>query len=148
SRLCDGTPAVVVSRTGLVWSHVAQRSVTAPRSGRAGDPPTRHGRLRTHLGSPAHPRRGTRGRHPGGHGPAPRAPGHVHGRQAHRAGGPPRRRHPRRRRGPGGRITWHGPGQLVGYPIIALADPIDVMEYVRRVEQALITTCARLGVEA
>lgn len=48
----------------------------------------------------------------------------------------------------GGRITWHGPGQLVGYPIIALADPIDVMEYVRRVEQALITTCARLGVEA
>lgn len=47
----------------------------------------------------------------------------------------------------GGRITWHGPGQLVGYPIIALADPIDVVEYVRRVEQALITTCARFGVE-
>lgn len=47
----------------------------------------------------------------------------------------------------GGRITWHGPGQLVGYPIIALTDPIDVVEYVRRVEQALITTCARLGVE-
>ena len=47
----------------------------------------------------------------------------------------------------GGRITWHGPGQLVGYPIIALADPIDVMEYVRRLEQALITTCTRLGVE-
>lgn len=48
----------------------------------------------------------------------------------------------------GGRITWHGPGQLVGYPIIALSDPIDVVEYVRRVEQALITTCARFGVEA
>ena len=48
----------------------------------------------------------------------------------------------------GGRITWHGPGQLVGYPIIALTDPIDVVEYVRRVEQALIATCARLGVEA
>lgn len=47
----------------------------------------------------------------------------------------------------GGRITWHGPGQLVGYPIIALADPIDVMDYVHRVEQALITTCARFGVE-
>lgn len=47
----------------------------------------------------------------------------------------------------GGRITWHGPGQLVGYPIIALTDPIDVMEYVRRMEQALITTCDRLGVE-
>lgn len=48
----------------------------------------------------------------------------------------------------GGRITWHGPGQLVGYPIIALADPMDVVDYVRRVEQALIATCARLGVEA
>ena len=48
----------------------------------------------------------------------------------------------------GGRITWHGPGQLVGYPIIALAEPVDVVEYVRRLEQALIATCARLGVEA
>lgn len=48
----------------------------------------------------------------------------------------------------GGRITWHGPGQLVGYPIVALADPVDVVEYVRRVEQALIATCASLGVEA
>lgn len=47
----------------------------------------------------------------------------------------------------GGRITWHGPGQLVGYPIVSLADPIDVVEFVRRIEQALITTCARLGVE-
>lgn len=48
----------------------------------------------------------------------------------------------------GGRITWHGPGQLVGYPIIALTDPIDVVEYVRRVEQALVTTVAHFGVEA
>lgn len=47
----------------------------------------------------------------------------------------------------GGRITWHGPGQLVGYPIIGLTDPIDVVEYVRRIEQALIITCTRLGVE-
>lgn len=47
----------------------------------------------------------------------------------------------------GGRITWHGPGQLVGYSIVSLADPIDVVEFVRRIEQALITTCARLGVE-
>lgn len=47
----------------------------------------------------------------------------------------------------GGRITWHGPGQLVGYPVIALADPVDVVEYVRRVEQGLIDTCRALGVE-
>jgi lipoyl(octanoyl) transferase len=47
----------------------------------------------------------------------------------------------------GGRITWHGPGQLVGYPIVKLADPIDVLDYVRRLEQALIACCERLGVE-
>ncbi|MHA6803043.1 lipoyl(octanoyl) transferase LipB [Salinifilum ghardaiensis] len=41
----------------------------------------------------------------------------------------------------GGKITWHGPGQLVGYPIIALTDPIDVVDYVRRLEQALISVC-------
>ena len=46
----------------------------------------------------------------------------------------------------GGRITWHGPGQLVGYPIIKLADPIDVMDYVHRVEAGIIHTCERLGV--
>jgi lipoyl(octanoyl) transferase len=45
----------------------------------------------------------------------------------------------------GGKITWHGPGQLVGYPIVKLADPIDVVQYVRRVEQALITVCDELG---
>ncbi|QDZ42961.1 lipoyl(octanoyl) transferase LipB [Corynebacterium sp. sy039] len=38
----------------------------------------------------------------------------------------------------GGRITWHGPGQLVFYPLIKLADPIDVVDYVRRIEEALI----------
>ncbi len=38
----------------------------------------------------------------------------------------------------GGRITWHGPGQLVGYPIVRLPEPFDVIEYVRRVEQVLI----------
>lgn len=46
----------------------------------------------------------------------------------------------------GGRITWHGPGQLVGYPIIKLADPIDVMDYVHRVEAGIIHTCKRFGV--
>lgn len=46
----------------------------------------------------------------------------------------------------GGRITWHGPGQLVGYPIIKLADPIDVMDYVHRVEAGIIHTCERFGV--
>ncbi|WP_345629087.1 lipoyl(octanoyl) transferase LipB [Rugosimonospora acidiphila] len=45
----------------------------------------------------------------------------------------------------GGKITWHGPGQLVGYPILTLPDPIDVVAYVRRVEQLLITVCGELG---
>lgn len=48
----------------------------------------------------------------------------------------------------GGRITWHGPGQLVGYPIVRLADPIDVVAYVRRLEDLLIGVCAALGVTA
>ncbi|MFP5345420.1 MAG: lipoyl(octanoyl) transferase LipB, partial [Actinomycetes bacterium] len=48
----------------------------------------------------------------------------------------------------GGKITWHGPGQLVGYPIVRLSDPVDVVAYVRRVEQVLIDACADLGVEA
>ncbi|MDL9937347.1 lipoyl(octanoyl) transferase LipB [Gordonia sp. ABSL1-1] len=46
----------------------------------------------------------------------------------------------------GGRITWHGPGQLVGYPIVRLAEPLDVVEYVRRLETALIAVCAGVGV--
>jgi lipoyl(octanoyl) transferase len=45
----------------------------------------------------------------------------------------------------GGKITWHGPGQLVGYPIIGLADPIDVVNYVRRLEESLIAVCTGLG---
>jgi lipoyl(octanoyl) transferase len=45
----------------------------------------------------------------------------------------------------GGKITWHGPGQLVGYPIVKLPDPVDVVAYVRRVEQLLIDVCAELG---
>ena len=46
----------------------------------------------------------------------------------------------------GGRITWHGPGQLVGYPILHLPDPLDVVSYVRRLEELLIITCERFGV--
>ena len=45
----------------------------------------------------------------------------------------------------GGKITWHGPGQLVGYPILRLPDPVDVVAYVRRVERVLIDVCADLG---
>ncbi|WP_019204188.1 lipoyl(octanoyl) transferase LipB [Tsukamurella sp. 1534] len=45
----------------------------------------------------------------------------------------------------GGKITWHGPGQLVGYPIVKLASPVDVVDYVRRIEQALIEVCTGLG---
>lgn len=47
----------------------------------------------------------------------------------------------------GGRITWHGPGQLVVYPIIELADPIDVVDYVRRLEEAAISALRELGLE-
>ena len=46
----------------------------------------------------------------------------------------------------GGKITWHGPGQLVGYPIMRLPDPIDVVGYVRWLEQVLIDTIAEFGV--
>jgi lipoyl(octanoyl) transferase len=48
----------------------------------------------------------------------------------------------------GGRITWHGPGQLVGYPIVGLAEPMDVVDYVRRLEEALIRVAHDLGVAA
>jgi lipoyl(octanoyl) transferase len=45
----------------------------------------------------------------------------------------------------GGKITWHGPGQLVGYPIVKLPRPLDVVAYVRRMEQLLIDVCAEFG---
>lgn len=45
----------------------------------------------------------------------------------------------------GGKITWHGPGQLVGYPIMKLPRPIDVVGYVRWLEQVLIDSIAELG---
>ncbi len=48
----------------------------------------------------------------------------------------------------GGKITWHGPGQIVGYPIVRLPDPIDVVAHVRRIEDMLINVCANFGVES
>ena len=48
----------------------------------------------------------------------------------------------------GGKITWHGPGQLVGYPIVHLPSPMDVVSHVRRIEAMLIDVCDELGVTA
>ena len=48
----------------------------------------------------------------------------------------------------GGKITFHGPGQLVGYPIVALPDHVYVVDYVRRLEEALIRVCGDLGLAA
>ncbi len=47
----------------------------------------------------------------------------------------------------GGLITWHGPGQLVGYPLVRLPEPVDVVEHVRRLETMLMDVCADLGLE-
>jgi lipoyl(octanoyl) transferase len=48
----------------------------------------------------------------------------------------------------GGKITWHGPGQLTGYPIVKLREPVDVVAYVRALEEAMIRACAEFGVTA
>jgi lipoyl(octanoyl) transferase len=47
----------------------------------------------------------------------------------------------------GGKITWHGPGQLVGYPIVKLPEPVGVVDYVRRLEEAMIDMFTELGIE-
>ena len=47
----------------------------------------------------------------------------------------------------GGKITWHGPGQLVGYPIVRLPSPVDVVAHVRRLEDMMMSVCRDLGVE-
>jgi len=47
----------------------------------------------------------------------------------------------------GGRITWHGPGQIVCYPIIKLDDPVDVVAHVRRLELLIMNVCSKLGLE-
>jgi len=48
----------------------------------------------------------------------------------------------------GGKITWHGPGQLTAYPVIKLREPVDVVAYVRALEDAMIRVCADFGVRA
>jgi lipoyl(octanoyl) transferase len=48
----------------------------------------------------------------------------------------------------GGKITWHGPGQIVGYPIVRLPEPIDVVAHVRRLEGMMIRVCADFGIDA
>lgn len=48
----------------------------------------------------------------------------------------------------GGKITWHGLGQIVGYPIVRLAKPTELVGFVREIETALIATCSELGLAA
>ena len=47
----------------------------------------------------------------------------------------------------GGKITWHGPGQIVGYPILRLAKPTELVGFVREIESALIDTCKEFGLQ-
>ena len=47
----------------------------------------------------------------------------------------------------GGKITWHGPGQLIGYPIVRLPEPVDVVAYVRRLESVMIAVLDDFGIE-
>ena len=46
----------------------------------------------------------------------------------------------------GGKITWHGPGQLVGYPIVKLAKPTELVGFVREIEAGLIKVCSEFGI--
>ena len=48
----------------------------------------------------------------------------------------------------GGKITWHGPGQLIGYPIVRLAKPTELVGFVREIEAGLIAVCQELGIKA
>lgn len=47
----------------------------------------------------------------------------------------------------GGRLTWHGPGQLIAYPILRLPEPLDVVAYVRALETIIIAALREFGVE-
>jgi lipoyl(octanoyl) transferase len=48
----------------------------------------------------------------------------------------------------GGKITWHGPGQLTAYPIVKLREPMDVVAYVRALEEAMLAVCGEFGLDA
>jgi len=48
----------------------------------------------------------------------------------------------------GGKISWHGPGQLMAYPITKLREPVDVVAYVRALEESMIRVCAEFGLRA
>jgi lipoyl(octanoyl) transferase len=48
----------------------------------------------------------------------------------------------------GGKITWHGPGQLVGYPIVRLANPHELVGFVREIETGLIAVCSEFGLNS
>ena len=47
----------------------------------------------------------------------------------------------------GGKITWHGPGQLVGYPIVKLAKPTELVGFVREIEAGIIAVCEEFGIK-
>ena len=78
---------------------------------------------------------------------AARARARLHGRRAHRPHERPTDGTPVVDVDRGGKITWHGPGQLVGYPIVRLAEPIDVVAHVRRLERLLIDALREHGVD-
>ena len=105
-----------------------------------------HRRLPHRLAAAARPgRRPSRRRQR--HVAVARASAGLHRRSAHRAAGTTVRRHSRRRHRPRRQDHLARPGQLVGYPIIGLAEPLDVINYVRRLEESLIKVCADVGLD-
>ena len=114
---------------------------SGPARRRRRGPATGHRRLPGRLAAAAGYRRRPGGRRPG-HPAAAGASAGVHRRPAHRTARAALDGTPVIDTDRGGKITWHGPGQLVGYPIIGLAEPLDVVNFVRRLEESLITVCA------
>ncbi len=131
----------LIHRPGVAWP----RGRSGPRR-TAGGHRRRRGGLPRRLGAAARGPRRCRRRGPRDRADA-RAPTRLHRRQAHPSGRPPGRpgRRPVLDVDRGGTITFHGPGQLVGYPIVRLPQHVFVVDYVRRVEEALIGVCRELG---